>query len=217
MPLMMSGEDTRIDRALDLVRHVIGRSCWSAMSSQRTDWVIVLDLGQKHRRTMRLANPRLSFLQRTFEGEYSFLIECAWRLDGPDGVVASCFDENHPGGPMQKGLSALEGRAVEDVSVVNTALDLTITFAHGFVLRCLSTEVDPKRKRNNWSLWSPNGLVTIGPSGRLVIETSAEAEQRHRALKRSLAQEEDDVVSRFRDKEPSPHTTEDGTGQEDED
>jgi hypothetical protein len=189
--------DLERQRALSMLRLAIGRPCWSAMASQRTDWVIVLDLGEKKRRSMRLANPRLSFLQRTFEGEYSFLIECVWRLDGASGVIASCFDENHPGGPMHKGLSQIVGSQLEHADISSAGFDLSLGFEGGYALRCMSTEVDPKRNRNNWSLWTPQGLVTIGPRGRLSVETSREAEKRHRAHKRTLAQEEDDLVSKF--------------------
>lgn len=173
-----------------VVQALIGQPCWSAMGSTRTDWVVVLDCGERRRRSMRLSNPRLSFLQRTFEGEYSLLIECVWRIDGPGAVVASCFDSNQPGGLRQRGLAQLEGRVVEDVTIAHVGWDLTVHFTGGYVLRCLSTEVEPDRKRCNWSMWSPGGLVTAGPRGLLQIESSRDAELRHEALKRSLADEE---------------------------
>lgn len=186
-----------------LVRGAIGKICWSAIASDRTDYVIVLEIGAKHRRSMRLANPRLSFLQRTYEGEYSFLVECNWRLDGAAGVVASCYDGNQRGGLMLKALAELEGRKVADARIESIGFDLSINFEGGYALRCLSTETDPRGKRNNWTFWSPQGLVTIGPRGRVSIETASEAEKRFHDLKRSLAQDDEDVVSRFpRDREP---------------
>jgi hypothetical protein len=188
---------TKQEQALEVVRQVLGKPCWSAIASERTDWVIALDLGEKVRRSMRLANPRLSFLQRTYEGEYSFLIESCWRLDGPEMVICTCYDSNKPGGAMLTGIAELEGRTVEAVDVSSPGCDLTIAFNEGIVLRCLSTESDPKTKRNNWSFWSPSGLVTVGPRGRVNRETQAEAEKRFRALQRSLAQEEDDLEDRF--------------------
>jgi hypothetical protein len=192
-----------LERAQSMVRTVIGRTCWSAIASVKTDWVIALDLGEKVRRAMRLANPRLSFLQRTYEGEHSFLIECTWRLDGEREVIASCFDSNQPGGLMHRALADLEGRAVSDVRIESVGCDLLLSFEGGLVLRTLATETDPRRKRGNWSFWSPEGLVTIGPRGALSIESSAEAEQRVRDLKRKLAQEEDDIVSPLgRDRDP---------------
>jgi hypothetical protein len=191
------------ERVLEALKEVGGQPCWSAMASHRTDYVVVLDCGAKHRRSMRLANPRLSFLQRTYEGEFSFLIECTWRIDGPRGVVASCFDSNEPGGLMLKALAEIEGRTIEEARFENAGCDLTIRFEGGFELRCLSTETDPRRRRNNWSYWSPRGLVTVGPRGMLKLETAAEADRRFQKLKHSLAQEEEGLVSSIRGRRDS--------------
>jgi hypothetical protein len=188
---------SKVERALEVLKSVIGELCWSAIASVKTDYVIALDLGEKRRRAMRLANPRLSFLQRTYEGEFSLLVECTWRLDGPRGVVASCFDSNQPGGMMHRALVDLESRMVEDIRVENAGRDLTVIFGDGYVLRTLCTETDPKRKRSNWSFWSPSGSVTVGPRGALAIESSAEAVRRLEEFKRTLANEEEDVVSKF--------------------
>ena len=46
-------------------------------------------MGEREPRSARLANPRLSFLQRTYEGSVGFLIECPWRLDGPERPICS--------------------------------------------------------------------------------------------------------------------------------
>lgn len=186
------------ERVLDVLKDVRGQLCWSAIASHRTDYVVVLDCGAKQRRSMRLANPRLSFLQRTYEGEFSFLIECTWRIDGPAGVVASCFDSNDPGGLMLRALAELEGRTIEDARIEHMGCDLNLDLEGGYQLRCLSTETDPRGKRNNWSFWSPRGLVTVGPRGVLKIESPAEAERRFQKLKRSLAQEEEGVIPSIR-------------------
>lgn len=183
------GTDDR--ELLELLAQVKDKTCWSVLASERTDYVIVLEAGEKLRRSMRLANPRLSFLQRTFEGEYSFLIECAWRLDGPRGVVVSCYDPNGLGGTMLGGLAELEGRVIEDVAARHAGRDLELTFAGDYVLRCLSTETDVRRKRNNWALWSPAGLVTCGPRGLVRREARADAERRVVELKRRLHGEDE--------------------------
>lgn len=194
------------DRILELLRGVVGRECWSVMASERTDYVIVLDLGEQRRRSLRLANPRLSFLQRTYEGEYSLLVECSWRLDGPRGVVVSCYDSAALEGSMRGGLSELEGRRVTGIDVANAAYDLTVELEDGYVLRCLSTEVDPKHRRGNWSFWSPDGLVTIGPRGKVEEESHSDAQGRLLALKRRLAEDEDGPVAlpRGRPTPPAP-------------
>lgn len=193
-----------LEQVRALVQGVIGKECWSIMASERTDFVIVLELGEKVRRELRLANPRLSFLQRTHEGEYSFLVECTWRLDGPGGVAVSCWDPNGLGGTMMGGLSELEGRRVTGVAVDHAGLDLTLTFEEGWVLRCLSTETDLKHKRGNWSFWAPEGLVSVGPRGRVDTASQAEATGRLLALKRKLAEDEGGLLELPRGRGPSP-------------
>src|SRR5688572_33495201 len=75
---------------------LIGCRCFSAISGSGVEFAFALHLGEKQRRHLRLANQRLSFLQRTYEGSHTLVVECTWRIDGPDGVIASCFGRAKP-------------------------------------------------------------------------------------------------------------------------
>ena len=80
----------------DALQDLVGLRCFSAIAGSGVEFAFALHLGEKQRRFLRLANQRLSFLQRTYEGSHMLVVECTWRLDGPDGVIASCFDRAKP-------------------------------------------------------------------------------------------------------------------------
>lgn len=166
----------RIAELEDALADLVAKRCFSAISGAGVEFAFILHLGDRQRRSLRLANPRLSFLQRTFEGSHTLLVECTWRVDGPEGVIASCLDEAKPAGPRDAALEELADRVVERVEVAAPGLDLTVRFEGGYTLLCFCTEVDEKQKRSNWTYAWPGGLATVGPRSRLLLETVAERE-----------------------------------------
>ena len=177
------------ERVKDLLDRVSGEQCWSVIVGSDADFPFVLHLGEKLRRSLRLANPRLSFLQRTYEGSISLLVECAWRLDGPDRVIASCWD------PPEVRREALENVVDQAVTVVRAeppGYDLQVAFESGYALRCLSVETDVERPRDNWHLYTPEALLRVGPRGRPEIRTTEEAKVAFRRLRLSVMGESDE-------------------------
>jgi hypothetical protein len=151
---------------------LIGRRCFSAIIGSGVEFAFALHLGDKQRRMLRLANQRLSFLQRTYEGSHALLVECTWRVDGPNGVIGSCFDRAKPAGARDDAVESLVDRAVEAVQVAEPGLDLELRFEGGYVLRCFATEVDDNSKRNNWTYSCPFATATVGPRSRLSLQTA---------------------------------------------
>jgi hypothetical protein len=178
-----------------LAAEAVGKDCWSVLVSESGDDVLVLDLGEKQRRSLRLANPNLSFVQRTYEGEYSFLVECPWRLDGNEGVVATSLDDDRAHGVRARKLKVIEGRRLAGVSVEHTGYDLTLAFDGGYFLRCFAALA--AKKSTNWSFSSPDVRVAIFPFGRADIESRRTLEKRLHALKRAIRGDEGDVVATF--------------------
>lgn len=147
------------------------------------DWLVVLELGEQVRRRLRLANPSLSFKQRTYEGSHTVVIEGSWRLEGPESVLVTCLDVRSPTDRVQAGLEELEGREVEAVEVQKPAHDLVVRFSGGFVLRAFVLEPlpapavsvpdghrppsSPQLPRSCWSVYTPSGQIQVGPHGRL--------------------------------------------------
>ena len=158
----------------DALHDLIGCRCFSAISGSGVEFAFALHLGEKQRRLLRLANQRLSFLQRTYEGSHTLTVECTWRIDGPNGVIASCFDRAKPAGLRDVALEDLVDRSVEGVELVRPGLDLHLRFEGGMVLRLFATEVDGKSKRNNWTYSCPFATATVGPRSQLTMQTAAE-------------------------------------------
>jgi hypothetical protein len=178
-----------------LVRDAVGRECWSVLATESGDDALVIDLGEKQRRSLRLANPHLSFVQRTYEGEFSFLIECVWRLDGTEGVIVTSLDEDRAHGVRTRKMKVLEGRSLKDAAVENEGYDLILSFDGGYVLRCFAALA--AKRRTNWSFASPSVRVSIHPFGRPEIESRKTMEKRLEALKRAIRGDEGDTVATF--------------------
>jgi len=118
-----------------LVARLEGERCWSVITAGGDDYSFVLDLGERRRRSLRLANPRLSFVQRTFEGSLGLLVECPWRLEMETGPLAAYLDER-----AESFLADLNGLLVASVDVDLPAGDLAVTFSVGPTLRCFALE-----------------------------------------------------------------------------
>ncbi|MEQ9499745.1 MAG: hypothetical protein RIT81_22895 [Deltaproteobacteria bacterium] len=166
-----------------LVKSLVGQPCWSAVAGDADDYALVLDFGEKHRRSLRLANPELTFLQRTYEGSHSLLVECPWRIDAPFGVAVSCFDARREDGKAKDALDQLLGREVVAVDATWPGFDLTLRLTDGWAVRVFCIEVDEKSGRKNWHCWTPGGLVVVGPRSRVELATSAEAKKAFEQLR----------------------------------
>ncbi len=200
-------------RVLEKLAQLPGVSCWSVMVGGAEDPALVLDFGKRRRRSLRLANPSLSFLQRTFEGEWSLLVECHWRLDGPKHVVASCCDALQPEPKTMPTLAEIEGLEVLRAHTAAPGFDLSLQFVDGHCLRCFATETT--RMRNNWSFWGPHGAVVVGPKGRVVEETPGGLEAKLERHRLQVVPPEDDLVEEWRRHQDDRQTDPDSRGTDD--
>ena len=188
---------------------------WAALVGGPGDYMLSLHLGAQERRSARLANPRLSFLQRTYEGSIGFLIECPWRLDGPDGSLASylAFLEPLPA-PVDGALSQMIGLKLLSFHLDARSKDLDLNFEGDLRLRCFCAEmnvtfepppraqaVDSKetrrrnrtKVRNNWSFWTPEGSVVVGPSGQISTSEEQPLEKMRRRLREIMDEEPEEL------------------------
>jgi hypothetical protein len=194
-----------IDRLNERLSTAVGQIVWSGVVGPRGDSVIALELGEKLRRAVRLSNPDLSFVHRTFEGSHRFVIECPWRLDGPDGVVATSSALMSRDAPPSLELAELAQRTVEHAASGPLGLDLEIVFSGGYRLHCLATEIGKAaagRKRGNWSYWCPEGSAGVGPGGQIQLETRAQAEAGFRRLKKQIQDEPEIPLKTRRPRKP---------------
>ena len=140
------------------------RDCWW---DERL--LLSLQMGEREPRSARLANPRLSFLQRTYEGSVGFLIECPWRLDGPERPICSNLSV------LDRDVRSLEefgwlfmDLTVESFEFDRRAGDLQLHFASGDRLSIFAAEVLAPELR----LQNPDSLTVAFGSGadNLVVE-----------------------------------------------
>lgn len=177
-----------------ILETLVSQPCWNAIAGRGPDYTLSLDLGSKERRSLRLANPTMSFLQRTYEGSHSVLVECPWRIDGPTAVEATCFDLADDEDVAKRALDQLAKRKVVAATANAPGRDLVIEFEDGWALRTLAIEVDPKSERNNWQCWTPVGSITVGPRSRVVVATPKEAEEAFERLRLAPFEGFDDDV-----------------------
>ncbi|MEM7674825.1 MAG: hypothetical protein AAF449_02350 [Myxococcota bacterium] len=194
------------ERVHQLLGDVRDQPCWSAIAGSEADFPFVLHFGEQLRRSLRLANPRLSFLQRTYEGSISLLVECAWRIDSPEQVVASCWDTFEA---RRDALDCLVDQNVKTLTASAPGYDLVLEMEDGHTLRCLSVETDLERGRDNWHLYTPQALLRIGPRGRPDVRTTEEARAAFRKLRLSLIGGSSDAPIRPRRLRPAPEVTSD--------
>lgn len=181
-----------------IVQGLRGLPVWSAVVGPLGQYALSLELGEQKRRPVRLANPRLSFVKRTFEGTHALLVECPWRIEAERGVVASAFDAFSPDEAIVGEHAAFEGAQVREVHLDLRTGDLTLDLSTDLTLRCVVLETQRKSpERINWSMSTPDVVLTAGPSGRLSVRSRAEAEGAFRRMIRALDGADDDMVARF--------------------
>ena len=192
-------------RIEEFLESALNETVWAAITGSRGDYVLSLQLGARERRSARLANPRLNFLQRTYEGSIGFLIECPWRLDGPQGVLLSYVSALELENSEAVGdVPEFVDLTLESFTLEGSPWDLDLYFSGGHRLRCFCAEIatgddntwraqalssrETRRKfrrivRNNWSFWSPVGSLVVGPSGRVLQNEEPPVEALRRRLR----------------------------------
>ncbi len=109
-----------------------------------------LEIGKKVLRERYINNPHLTEENRKFQGEYSLMVYCSWRLqDKNDKVIASWQDSNEKEGLMTKGLESLVGDKITNISF-SPQFDCVINFTSGRYLNIFS---DVSREGNNDTNW----------------------------------------------------------------
>ena len=86
---------------------------------------------------------------------YALWIECTWRIENKNKVVATSADDIEPvTGLISKSIKMLEGKIVDSVEV-NPFYDLCINFTDGFRLRIFCIFSYSCKSETNWYLAIP--------------------------------------------------------------
>jgi hypothetical protein len=138
---------------------LVHKPCWYTAAGESTGSQFDLFLGGKVRRERPLQNIRLSEEARQYSSEYSLIVSCAWRLDGPDGPITGWREPNEHDGPMVNGLAQLVGESIRSIRVDGPAWDLEIDFTGDKTLRifCDFTK-EAEGESTNWFVLGPAGF-----------------------------------------------------------
>lgn len=162
----------------------VGLPVWSAIAGSGQNYSLSLEIGERARRPLRLSNPSLSFVKRTFEGSHSLVIDCPWRLIEGDRLVWSAFAAFDPRSGFGGELAALQNRAVEAIEVLAPMADLVLRLSGDLVLTAFALETRAKPPRSNWTYSCPAGTILVGASCRVTAtpRTLLEREARRRLI-----------------------------------
>ena len=144
------------------VQALVGKLCWGIVAGSGTGSVVDFLIGAMIPLATPLTNPHLSPEVRNNDSELGVFVKCAWRLDGPNAVVAGCWDSNEAGGPMLSGLSQIEGQVITRAVVVSVGLDLELGFAGGHSLRVFCDQTNSVDDDDNYAVLMPDLVVTVG-------------------------------------------------------
>lgn len=162
---------TRLEQELrHELRQITSKPCWSVIAGEGTGSIVSLDFGEKVPRHTPLKNSQLTKIERENEGEMSLMIWCAWRLDGPKGVICGSTDSNANDGPMVKGAKMLVGRSVEAVEILSPAFDLRLIFRGQFVLNIFCDQTSERDATENYTFYGKDNAFTVDAGSRLSVE-----------------------------------------------
>ena len=160
----------------EALNRLVGQLCWGVSAGVGTGSVVDLKIGRKILRKIPVRNPHLGQLQRKYDSEYAIFIHCVWRVDSKSKIVCGCWDDNTENGEMLAGLRRLVGSTITSVNVKNPAWDLDLTFSNGLVLRVFCDSVNLVDMDDNYSVFLPEGIFTVGTRGKLLKQQREEAD-----------------------------------------
>ena len=170
MDLTLDVTHEPVDMLKRAVSLLTGKSCWSAIGSGAAGSNVLLEFGRRIPLKRPAANRQLSPLQRSYEGELSLFIECAWRLEGHDQILTSSGDDDRPNGPIAMALRDITGQSVISAVVAAAIPDLYISLTGDFVIRLFCDQGNLDQAWNNYSLRIGDTFVVVGPRGRVMVE-----------------------------------------------
>ena len=160
-----------VDEFENQIQGMVGKLCWSVQVSG-VGSLANLHIGEKIARTQPMLHQdfQLEMDERAYVGQYVlYLEECPWRLDGPDGVIASWMDSSDRGGRIHTGLPELVNRQIQRVQLRRPGLDLELYFTGGYTLRVFPDQVNPD-EGDNYSIVIGDATYVVAANSTLYID-----------------------------------------------
>lgn len=176
------------------LQSLVGLPVWTSFVDPADPEGLVLELGERHRRAARLANPKLSFEQRTFEGEWSLQLGCPWRLLGDRVVASSRALTDALGALNEQPVTQAEISVYGDLSLVLGGLTLEALVLDLPQVVERGARLATRGPRDLWVLSGIEGTLRVTDGGRFEVEPAAEAKRKLRLLQQRLSGDEQPVV-----------------------
>ena len=159
------------DDFLHAISAMAGEECWGVACGEGTGSVIALHIGARTIRAKPLRNPHASYLIRRYDGAYSLLLWCSWRIDSDLDVVAGSHMVNTNDGPMVVGSNAICGQRITSATCSGPAFDLRLEFEnrHTLVVHCSAVGKDYEEC---YVVRTPFGHYTVSLDGQLSFAAS---------------------------------------------
>ena len=93
-----------------------------------------------------------------------WLYGCAWRLEQGESVVVASEDDI---AKIEAEIQRLQEHTIQSFELMMPALDATISFEGDIVLRLFAVSTDDM---DSWMLFTPDKVITVGPSGQWSYE-----------------------------------------------
>jgi hypothetical protein len=156
----------------ELVRDLsalVGEECWGVVCGEGSGSVLGLRIGVRTLKRKPTNNHHLSELVRLYDGAYSMLIWCPWRIDAESEVISGSHMSNANDGPMVNGSQTICGQRITAVNCSIPALDLRIDFEnnHSLVIHCSTIGRDYE---DCYSFGTPLGYYGVDLDGKLSFE-----------------------------------------------
>lgn len=88
-----------------------------------------------------------------------WLYGCAWRLEQGEHVIVASEDDLTK---VETAIPRLDGRVLQTFELTTPALDAVISFDDSIVLRLFAVSTEGM---DSWLLYTPDKVITVGPSG----------------------------------------------------
>lgn len=131
-------------------KKIISKPLWATVAGAGTGSILGLRFGKKIKKARPSNNPHLSRSVRYYDGEFSMLIWCAWRVEKDSNIICGSMDSNESGGLMVEGIKVLHNKRVRAIHIGKIP-DLCIYFVGGLKLRLFcDTGTRGKKSNDDW-------------------------------------------------------------------
>jgi hypothetical protein len=150
------------------LHELIGLTCWATVYGRGNEHSLLLEIGQKIRRTRRISKGYLGRLSRVYKGEYRFFIQsCAWRIENSSDFLCTSQSSRRRGGETASATAKIVDSPIVACGLTDMTEDPVMLFANGLKLRAFCDCADSEQEGYNYIIHTPARAIAVG-SDRLI-------------------------------------------------